>query len=87
MKKNKYTFLEWVFDRVGFGKFILFFYVFLLLIAITAKCNLTNEKIQNEIKVCEYTCDSPSKQRIFHTHFYKGATCSKTITEQIKENK
>jgi high-affinity Fe2+/Pb2+ permease len=34
MKKNKYTFLEWVFDRVGFGKFILFFYVFLLLIAI-----------------------------------------------------
>jgi hypothetical protein len=54
---------------------------------ITAKCNLTNEKIQNEIKVCEYTCDSPSKQRIFHTHFYKGASCSKTITEQIKENK
>ena len=54
---------------------------------ITATCNLTNEKIQNEIKVCEYTCDSPSKQRIFHTHFYKSATCSKTITEQIKENK
>ena len=54
---------------------------------ITAKCNLSNEKIQNEIKVCEYTCDGSSKQRIFHTHFYKGATCSKTITEQIKENK
>ena len=32
MKKNKYTFLEWVFDNVGFGKFILFFYVFILLI-------------------------------------------------------
>jgi len=54
---------------------------------ITAKCNLTNEKIQNDLKVCEYTCDSPSKQRVFHTHFYKGATCSKMITEQIKENK
>ncbi len=54
---------------------------------ITAKCNLTNEKIQNEIKVCEYICDTSSKQRIFHTHFYKGASCSKTITEQIKENK
>lgn len=32
MKKNKYTFLEWVFDNVGFGKFILLFYVFILLI-------------------------------------------------------
>ena len=54
---------------------------------ITAKCDLTNEKIQNDLKVCEYTCDSPSKQRVFHTHFYKGASCSKMITEQIKENK
>lgn len=54
---------------------------------ITATCHLSNEKIQNDVKVCEYTCDSPSRQRIFHTHFYKGATCSKTITEQIKENK
>ena len=54
---------------------------------ITATCNLTNQKIENEIKVCEYTCDTPSKQRIFHTHFYKGATCSKVIREQIKENK
>ena len=33
MKKNKYTFLEWVFDDVGFGKFILFVYVFLVLLA------------------------------------------------------
>ena len=32
MKKNKYTFLEWVFDNVGFAKFILFFYIFLLLL-------------------------------------------------------
>jgi hypothetical protein len=35
MKKNKYTFLEWVFDRVGFGKFILSFYIFLILIGFT----------------------------------------------------
>jgi len=35
MKKNKYTFLEWVFDNVGFGKFILFFYIFLLLLGLT----------------------------------------------------
>jgi len=34
MKKNKYTFLEWVFDNVGFGKFILFFYIFLLLLGL-----------------------------------------------------
>jgi len=54
---------------------------------ITATCKLTDEKISNNLKVCEYTCDNPSKQRIFHTHFYKGASCSKTITEQIKENK
>ena len=54
---------------------------------ITATCNLTDEKISNNLKVCEYTCDSTSKQRIFHTHFYKGATCSKVIQEQIKENK
>jgi hypothetical protein len=54
---------------------------------ITATCKLTDEKISNNLKVCEYTCDSPSKQRIFHTHFYKGATCSKVIQEQIKENK
>ena len=47
---------------------------------ITAKCNLTNQKIENEVKVCEYTCDNASKQRIFHTHFYKGANCSKVIT-------
>jgi hypothetical protein len=33
MTKNKYTFLEWVFENVGFGKFILFFYIFLLLLA------------------------------------------------------
>jgi len=33
MKKNKYTFLEWVFDRVGFGRFILILYIFLLLVA------------------------------------------------------
>jgi hypothetical protein len=33
MKKNRYTFLEWVFDEVGFGKFILILYIFLLLIA------------------------------------------------------
>ena len=32
MKKNKYTFLEWVFDNVGFGKFILFFYLFCLVV-------------------------------------------------------
>jgi len=32
MKKNNYTFLEWVFDNVGFGKFILLFYLFLILI-------------------------------------------------------
>ncbi len=32
MKKNKYTFLEWVFDNVGFGKFILLFYLFLILV-------------------------------------------------------
>jgi len=31
-KDNKYTFLEWVFDDVGFGKFILLAYLFLLLI-------------------------------------------------------
>jgi len=54
---------------------------------ITATCNLTNQKIENEVKVCEYTCDNASKQRIFHTHFHKGATCSKVIKEQIKENK
>jgi len=54
---------------------------------ITATCNLTNQKIENEVKVCEYTCDNASKQRIFHTHFHKGATCSKVIREQIKENK
>jgi hypothetical protein len=33
-KDNKYTFLEWVFDEVGFGKFILLAYLFLLLIAL-----------------------------------------------------
>lgn len=54
---------------------------------ITATCNLTNQKIENEVKVCEYTCDNASKQRIFHTHFHKGANCSKVIKEQIKENK
>ncbi len=54
---------------------------------ITATCNLTNQKIENEVKVCEYTCNNASKQRIFHTHFHKGANCSKVIKEQIKENK
>jgi len=29
---NKYTFLEWVFDDVGFSKFILLIYLFFLLI-------------------------------------------------------
>ena len=33
MKKNKYTFLEWVFDNVGFGKFILYLYLFCILLA------------------------------------------------------
>jgi len=33
MKKNRYTFLEWVFDGVGFGKFILILYIFLFLVA------------------------------------------------------
>ena len=32
MTKNKYTFLEWVFDGVGFGKFILFLYLFYILL-------------------------------------------------------
>ena len=32
MKKNKYTFLEWVFDNVGFGKFILILYLVFILI-------------------------------------------------------
>lgn len=54
---------------------------------VTATCKLTDEKISNNLKVCEYTCETSSKQRIFHTHFYKGATCSKVIQEQIKENK
>lgn len=54
---------------------------------ITATCHLTNEKISNNLKVCEYVCDSSSSQRIFHTHFYKGATCSKVVREEIKENK
>jgi len=31
---NKYTFLEWVFDDVGFSKFILFVYLFLLFLSI-----------------------------------------------------
>jgi len=34
MKKNKYTFLEWVFDNIGFGKFILFFYLFCLTVLV-----------------------------------------------------
>jgi len=33
MKKNKYTFLEWVFDNVGFGKFILVLYLFYIILA------------------------------------------------------
>jgi len=33
MKKNKYTFLEWVFDDVGFGKFILYVYMVCFFIA------------------------------------------------------
>lgn len=32
MKRNKYTFLEWVFDNVGFGKFILILYLVFILI-------------------------------------------------------
>jgi hypothetical protein len=31
---NKYTFLEWVFDDVGFSKFILLIYLFFLLISL-----------------------------------------------------
>jgi len=34
MKKEKYTFLEWVFDDVGFNKFILYYFAFLLIIGI-----------------------------------------------------
>ena len=33
MKKNRYTFLEWVFDDLGLAKFLLFFYLFMMLIA------------------------------------------------------
>jgi high-affinity Fe2+/Pb2+ permease len=33
MKRNRYTFLEWVFDDLGLAKFLLFFYLFLLLLA------------------------------------------------------
>jgi len=31
MKNNRYTFLEWVFDDLGLAKFLLFFYLLLLL--------------------------------------------------------
>jgi len=35
MKKEKeYTFLEWVFEVVGLGKFLLYFFISILIIAI-----------------------------------------------------
>lgn len=34
MANNKYTFLEWVFDGVGFGKFVLFLYIFFILVMV-----------------------------------------------------
>ena len=34
MKKNKYTFLEWVFEVVGFCKFILYYFFAMLIICI-----------------------------------------------------
>jgi hypothetical protein len=34
VKNEKYAFLEWVFDDVGFGKFLLLLYLFVLLIGL-----------------------------------------------------
>jgi hypothetical protein len=33
MKKEKYTFLEWVFDVVGLAKFFLYYFTFQLIVA------------------------------------------------------
>jgi len=32
-KEKKYTFLEWVFDVVGLGKFLLYYFITLLIIS------------------------------------------------------
>lgn len=32
-KQTRYTFLEWVFDGVGLAKFLLYFFLFLLIIS------------------------------------------------------
>jgi high-affinity Fe2+/Pb2+ permease len=31
--ENKYTFLEWVFEKIGLAKFLIYFYFLLLLIS------------------------------------------------------
>ena len=33
-KEKKYTFLEWVFDVVGFKKFLLYYFAFMIILSV-----------------------------------------------------